>query len=291
MFHIIVKEKSLKKKKNAGKLAAVEKIFTEKGLDYVVRRTSDKEHPRRFAREITSGKGNVVVVMGGDGTLHDVLNGFVDFENNSLALIPFGTGNDFAVSAKIPLNVKKAATLITENQPKKIDFIEFSSGLRSINAVGMGIDVDVLKTAYQGKNQKKSKYLRSLILCLIRFKSYKYVVKYDGAEEKHYGLIGAVGNGKQFGGGIKVFPTAQVDDGYLDLLIVDYLSRFATIGAFIKLMLGKINKIKQVTAVKTKAVEFIAEEDDYTIQADGELYDHMPLSVKVSDTKLNFYMK
>ena len=56
-------------------------------------------------------------------------------------------------------------------------------------------------------------------------------------------------------------------------------------------MLGRINSIKQVTAVRTKAVEFIAEENDYTVQADGELYDNMPLSVKISDTKLSFYMK
>lgn len=291
MFHIIIKQSSLKRNKGAKKLAAVEKIFTAKGLSYEVHKTVEKTEPKELAQKITSDKGNTVVVMGGDGTLHEVLNGFSDFENNSLALIPFGTGNDFAESAKIPLNVKKAATLIAENEPKKIDFIEFGSGLRSINAVGMGIDVDVLKTAYSGKNNKKSKYLRSLILCLIRFKSYKYTVKYDGKEEKHCGLIGAVGNGRQIGGGIRIFPEAKVDDGYLDLLVVDFISRFKTIGAFIKLMLGRINSIKQVTAVRTKAVEFIAEENDYTVQADGELYDNMPLSVKISETKLSFYMR
>ena len=100
-----------------------------------------------------------------------------------------------------------------------------------------------------------------------------------------------MGNGRQIGGGIRIFPEAKVDDGYLDLLVVDFISRFKTIGAFIKLMLGRINSIKQVTAVRTKAVEFIAEENDYTVQADGELYDNMPLSVKISDTKLSFYMK
>ena len=111
MFHIIIKQSSLKRKKGAKKLAAVEKIFAAKGLSYEVHKTVEKTEPKELAQKITSDKGNTVVVMGGDGTLHEVLNGFSDFENNSLALIPFGTGNDFAESAKIPLNVKKAATL------------------------------------------------------------------------------------------------------------------------------------------------------------------------------------
>ena len=50
----------------------------------------------------TSGTGNTVIAVGGDGTLHDVLNGFEDFESNCLGLIPFGTGNDFASAAGIP---------------------------------------------------------------------------------------------------------------------------------------------------------------------------------------------
>ena len=57
------------------------------------------------------------------------------------------------------------------------------------------------------------------------FKSYNFTLKYDGKEEKHYGLIAALGNGKQCGGGIKLFPNAKIDDGWLDLLIVDYISK------------------------------------------------------------------
>ena len=290
MYHIIVREDNLKKRKNLKKFNKVIEIFDKAKLDYTVHKTNRKGLASEICAEVTSGTGNSVIVMGGDGMLHDVLNGFVNFDGNFIGLIPLGTGNDFAASANIPKDAKKAAEIIVEGRPRPVDFIELSSGLRSMNAVGMGIDVDVLKQAYSGKNTKKSKYLHSLIVCLAKFKSYDFTVRYDGKESSHSGLIAAVGNGKQIGGGIKTFPEAKIDDGYMDLLIADFISRPKIIGAFLKLMRGKIRKIKQVTAVKTKYVEFIPKGENYTIQADGELYDNVPLIAKVAENKLNFYM-
>ena len=288
MFHIIVNQKYLENKKSLKKFNAATEVFDKAGIEYVIHKTERKGQASEITKEVTSEVGNTVIAVGGDGTLHDILNGFNDFENNSMGIIPLGTGNDFAESAGIPLNAKKAAELIVSSTPSPVDFIELSNGLRSLNAVGMGIDVDVLKRAYVGKSNKKSKYLKSLIVCLLKFKSYRYAVKYDGKEEEHYGLIGAIGNGKQFGGGIKMFPEAKIDDGYLDLFVVDYISKGKIIGAFIKLMRGKINKIKNATAVKTKSVQFIPY-DSYTIQADGELYDNVALEAHICESKLNLY--
>ena len=148
MFHLIVKDENLKRKKNLKKLRTVEEAFKRAGLEYTVHRTVEKSDPVNISAAVTEGAGNAVIVMGGDGTLHDVLNGFKNFKDNSLGLIPFGTGNDFAKSAKIPLNVKKAVNIIIKGKPAPVDFIQFSSGLRSLNAAGMGIDVDVLKRVY-----------------------------------------------------------------------------------------------------------------------------------------------
>lgn len=288
MFHVIINGKYLENKKGLKKFNAAIEVFDNAGIEYVVHKTESKGQACEITKEVTSGVGNTVIAVGGDGTLHDILNGFNDFENNSMGIIPLGTGNDFAESAHIPLNAKKAAELIVSTTPSRVDFIELSNGLRSLNAVGMGIDVDVLKRAYVGKSKKKSKYLKSLIVCLLKFKSYRYAVKYDGKEEEHYGLIGAVGNGRQIGGGIKMFPDAKIDDGYLDLFVIDYISRAKILGAFIKLMRGKINKIKNATAVKTKSVQFIPY-DNYTIQADGELYDNVTLEAHICESKLNLY--
>ena len=286
MYHLIISEINLKKKSK--KVEIVKSVFEGAGVGYELHATATRDEVRSITAELTEQEGNSVIVLGGDGTLHDVLNAYVNFES-PLGIIPLGTGNDFAESAHIPTHIKKAAELIISNPPRPIDYIQFESGLRCLNAFGMGIDVDVLQRAYAGKNVKRSKYLRALIVSLAKFKSHNFTVRYNGVEEKHFGLIAAVGNGRQFGGGIKLFPDAKIDDNYLDLFMIDFVSKFKILGAFIKLMRGKINKVKQVKAVRVKEVEFIPESENFTFQADGELYSDIPIKAKLIESGLKFY--
>lgn len=286
-YHVIVNGAKLRGK-NARKLRAAEKIFSGAGLDYTVHRTERKDHESEITKAVTGGGGeNCIIVMGGDGTLHKVLNSFENFENNCLALIPLGTGNDFAAAAGIPRNVKKAAKLIATKNAGFVDFIEFSNGLRSINAAGAGIDVDVLNRVYDRDGRKKSSYFRAFVKSLIKFESIDYTVNYDGNERTSHGLIALVGNGRQIGGGIKVCPAADVADGMLDVLIIDYISRIKLIGAFTMLMLGKLDKVKQVTAAKCKSVTFTFG-GSRTVQADGELYDGLKFEARIVENKLKF---
>lgn len=289
MFYVIVNELRLKGKK-IKKLETVKAVFDKAGIEYRVLFTTHKGHAAEYAREITAESGHTLIAMGGDGTLHEILNGFNNFENNALGLIPLGTGNDFAATAGIPLNVKEAAERIAFREPSYIDFIQLASGLRSLNIVGMGIDVDVLERTYSGKHHGKSKYFRSLIASLLTFKSCNFTVEYNGKSERHFGYIAALGNGKMFGGGIKICPEAQIDDGYLDLIIVDYISRAKLLGALIKLMRGKVNSIKEATVTKVKSAKFIVDNPDYTIQAEGEIYKNVPIDAQIVTDKLKFYL-
>lgn len=290
MFHIIANEIHVSGK-NEDKLKEVTSVFDRAGKKYELYFTQQKGDATRIAREITSGEGeHVLIAIGGDGTLHEILNGIEDFEHCSLGIIPTGTGNDFAESAGIPLSPTHAAEIIAFRAPETVDYIELASGLRSLNAVGMGIDVDVLKRTYAGKRRGRSKYFYALIKSLIHFKSYDFTLKYDGKEEKHHGLIAALGNGRQIGGGIKLFPEARINDGYLDLIVVDYISKIGIIGAFASLVRGKINKIKKVTAVRTKAAVLIPDAEKFTIQAEGELYDNIIIDAHIVENKLKFYL-
>jgi diacylglycerol kinase (ATP) len=116
------------------------------------------------------------------------------------------------------------------------------------------------------------------------------VVKYEDKEEHHYGLIAAIGNGKQIGGGIKLFPDAAVDDGFMDLVIVDYLNKRKTLNAFLHLMKGRLNNMKELTQVKCKEVTLIPETKNYTFQVEGELYDNLPIKARLVSNSLKFYL-
>ncbi len=290
MYYLIANEKHFKGKK-AKKLDVVKSVLKNAGKDYEILLTREAHEAKILVEKITSsGEKHTIVALGGDGTLHDIINGFKDFDNCSLGLIPVGTGNDFATGAKIPKDIKKAAEIIAYNQPKPIDFIELSSGLRSINAVGMGIDVEVLRHTYAGNKRGKGKYLRAFIASVVNFKSCNFTIRYDGKEEKHFGMIAALGNGKQIGGGIKLFPEAELNDGYMDLFMVDYISKPRLLGCFIKLMRGKVNSVKQATAIKVKQATLIPDNENFSIQAEGELYDNVPIDAHVVEGKLKFFL-
>lgn len=289
-MHYIIANELHFKGKNAKKLDTVKTVFDRAGIEYEILFTTRKGHATEYARSITAGHGHTLIAMGGDGTLHEILNGFENFEDNALGLIPFGTGNDFAAVAGISLDVRQAAEKIAFRAPTYIDFIQLSSGLRSLNVVGMGIDVEVLERTYAGKFHGKSKYFRSLIASLFKFKSCNFTAEYDGKTEKHYGLIAALGNGTQFGGGIKICPEAKINDGYMDMIIVDYISRPKLIAALMKLMRGKVNRIKEATIARVKSAKFVMDSPDYTIQAEGELYKNVPIDAQIVTDKLKFYI-
>lgn len=290
MYYLIVNAAHLNDKSKK-QLETVKKVFEDAGKEYEVLLTTQAGDDKLFTEKITKAGGeHTIIAMGGDGTLHAILNGMSDLENFSLGLIPFGTGNDFAEGTGIPFDVKKAAEIIAYGTPKPIDFIELSSGLRSINVIGMGIDVDVIERTFVSKNKSRSKYITALMYCLRHFDGYPFIVKYDGKEEKHFGLIAAIGNSTQFGGGIKMFPDAKIDDGYLDLVMIDFVSRPKILGTFIKLMTGRSKKIKEATYVRTKSATILCDNEKYSMQAEGELYENIPLEAHIVEGKLKFYL-
>ena len=276
---------------NVKRLEQVKAVFARANKSFELLLTDHAGHAKEYAKALSSnGEENTLIAGGGDGTLHEILNGMQDFSHNYLGLIPLGTGNDFAAAAGIPSNPVEAAEKIAFRAPQPIDFIELSSGLRSINAVGMGVDVEVLRRVYTGKKRGKTKYLRSFIISALKFKGVDVTIEYAGNVERHSGLIAGLGNGRQIGGGIKLFPEAQIDDGYMDLFMIDYISRKKMIAAFIKLMRGKVNTIKKAKAVRVKKAKIIPSDENFLIQAEGEIYENVPIDAEVVSGKLKFYL-
>ena len=291
MYHVILNGYNTNEK-TAAKIETVKKVFEAAGKEIEVHSTTHAGHAKEIAAELTAdGAFANLIAMGGDGTLHEVLNGIVDPANCTLGLIPLGSGNDFAETAHISHDVKTAAENIALREPTPIDYIELDSGLRSINAVGMGIDVDVLQRAYAGKAKGKNKYFKAFVKSLKYYKASTFKASWDGGEEREYtGIIACLGNGRQIGGGILLFPDAEINDGYIDLLVVDYLSKFRTLVAFLKLNSGKVNKVKEVTHVKCKSVRITPVNGSAPIQAEGEIYENVPLSAHIVAGQLKFYL-
>ena len=290
MFNIILNPNSGEGKKRKLQKAALER-FRERGQNIRVIETEKPGQASILARDLTEEASGDVVVIGGDGTLHEVLNGFTNFDRCALGLIPTGTGNDFAAAAGIPLEPEKAVDLIVDSQPQYTDFMQMPQGVRGMNAIGTGIDVEILQRCRASKVLRgRLKYLFSLLISLIKFKNYKMRTRANGAENHYNALIACVGNGYRLGGGIRICPEAKADDGLLDFVVVDDVKKSRIPGAFIKLMKGKILEEPFTRFERTEHVEIFPEKE-LVIQVDGELYEGLPFIVDVIKNKLRMFRK
>ncbi|MBR2375841.1 MAG: diacylglycerol kinase family lipid kinase [Clostridia bacterium] len=268
------------KKKATKNLRTVTRMLEERQIPYELHQSAGVRDAESIVRRLTENGERDIIALGGDGTLHEVLNGLSDPTACRLGLIPSGTGNDFAEAAGIPLNAEEAMRLILDGEPKDTDYIEID-GRRCMNVAGLGMDVDVLERCQTGKMKGKLKYLMSLLKSLFAFKGYGVTLEWDGKQEKHDALLATVCNGSQFGGGISVCPTADIQDGKLSVVVVDCIGgKWKIIKAFIELMKGRILEYPLTTHFLCDRIVF---EPDLpcTVQLDGELYKDLRFDAKI----------
>lgn len=287
MIHLIINPKAgeHRTKRHVKKIG---KIFSAYGIEYTVHETGYAGAAKDIARELTTQDPEAhIVVLGGDGTLHETLNGVVDPTRCTLGLIPSGTGNDFAKTAGIPKNIKRAALLVATAEAKPTDWIDVG-GVRCMNVGGLGMDVDVLLRCERGHKRGKLKYLKSLLVSFVKFKGYEVSFDREGEWLDMNGLLVVACNGKQIGGGIKICPAAEIDDGMIDVMAVQcFPSKWATLSAFIQLMSGKIMTYPHKTYYRCKKVS-VRPKSQNTVQLDGELYDGLTFDAEIH-SGLKFY--
>ncbi len=264
----------------------IEEILKTKGVEYKFHYTTKPKEAISVAKELSKTATDIIAI-GGDGTINEVFNG-IDPEKNNFGIIPCGSGNDFVASAKIPLDVEKAVDIILNETPKDTDYM-VCGGVRGLNIIGTGIDVDILNRCKSSKFWRgKLQYVFSLIISLIKFKFYKFNIQRENGKEEKEALIACVGNGKRFGGGIRMCPDAEIDDGKLDFVIAEKLKKIRIPFAFVKLMKGKILGQDFISCEKVEHVK-IEFDKPVTIQIDGELYDDIDFDLSIVKHGVKIY--
>lgn len=244
-----------------------------------------------IARKLTAearGAEIDLVAMGGDGTLNEVLNGMADPGQVRLGVIPCGSGNDFAGAARIPDTPQGALDVLLSSEAKYTDYLE-CGGVRGINAVGTGIDVDILRRYARMKLLKGSAaYLASLVLTLFTYRARRFTEITGNGSKEHRALIACAGNGQHIGGGIPICPEAKIDDGLADIVIVDDIPRPRIPAAFIKLLKHRILELP-TTAFRRDSALRITSHGPMPVQIDGEIYENLPFDLRVVSNRLKIY--
>lgn len=268
-------------------LPKIEKYLTDKNEKYIIHMTKNPRQATALTDSLIKNGATKIVVVGGDGTLHEVLNGFSEFDKVSLGIIPCGTGNDFVSALKLPMDPIKALEVVLYGEAKYTDFMQMPT-VRGFNIIGMGIDVDVLKRYSRLKKKTKFKYTWCLIKTLFAFDYVKFDAEIDGVKNTYTSFMACIANGHRYGGGIPVCPVADPTDNKLDFVAVKEMKKLKLIKAFIKLKKGKVLDLPEATHLNMQKVK-IFPEGHYTVNVDGELYDDIPFEVQIVSNKLRIY--
>lgn len=268
----------------------------KKGIKIIVHETKYKKHATEITRELTTNVATEIKIIsfGGDGTLHEVLNGIVDFEKTIIAILPLGSGNDFARYWGIDLNAKPIVMfdqIITQYEAKKIDYLLINDSLRVINSVNLGMSASVIKFMEKIKHFKpRLKYLIATFCKCIFYKNFNYRISFD---KKPFVEILSPSitfcNGPYFGCGMLIAPGAEADDGIIKTSIIHKFNRLATLKILMRLKKNKIWLEKCYQAIDSKEADVIFAKND--VQADGQLfYDWDHLNIKIISKKLRMLL-
>jgi diacylglycerol kinase (ATP) len=210
-------------------------------LPHEVRVSESGTDVERLARVAAGGGAKIVAALGGDGTVSLVANGILG-TGAALAALPAGTGDDFA-KAIGAAKLDAAVELLANPKTVDLDVIEVTTGAvkrNFVNIAGAGFDSEVNETA-NGMTVKlgaTGTYVLALLKTLSRFSPASFTIQVDDERMELDAMLVEVGSGRWTGGGMKVLPNAILNDGLLDVCVVEALSRPAFLRAFPRVFVG-----------------------------------------------------
>ncbi|MGH2582789.1 MAG: diacylglycerol/lipid kinase family protein [Anaerolineales bacterium] len=237
-------------------------------------------HATELARQAAQDGYELVVAIGGDGTVHEVINGLMSMPEGKrpkLGVVPLGSGNDFAHALGIETKPELALKQVLTGEAKKVDLglIEDEHGRKeywdnTVN-IGFGGSVNIYSHSLPVVRGFLM-YFVAVLLTIIRHYDVLHMrIKTDQGDWEQRVLMLAVCNGGREGGGFKTAPHAKIDDGVLDFTTVQQVSRPMMFRLIPEFMKGTQGNFKQVRLGKVKRMEIDCPQP-LTLHIDGETY-------------------
>jgi diacylglycerol kinase (ATP) len=276
------------KGRGRGLVGLVEEAFRARGFTYELLETSAPGDATRLA---ASARGDVVVALGGDGTVNEIANGLVGTQK-VLGVLPAGSGNDFIKAVGIPKDFQASLEVLFRRRELRVDVgyvrtartgeAKEAQGRYFVNGVGVGFDAAVAVRKAEIKSMSGVLvYVVAVFQTLGKFTPPHFVAEFDGARSESTNLLIAIGNGPCAGGGFYLTPDAKIDDGLFDVCLVDAVSIPTILRLMPKVMLGKHRNAKQVKFLRAKRIT-LKSEHPFCVHADGEIVGRNVNSVEVS---------
>ncbi|WP_017260347.1 diacylglycerol/lipid kinase family protein [Pedobacter arcticus] len=245
----------------------IDKNLDHQKFDAKIIYTTHQAHAKELAQEAVTSDIEIVVAVGGDGTINEVA-GVLESSNKIMAIVPCGSGNGLARTLGISLNNAKAIQKINDLKTTAID-VGLLNNKKFFNMAGMGFDAHI--SAHFAKSVKRGLlgYIKSTLKEISNYKAQTYEIIIDGKSIIREAFMLSLANSSQYGNNAHISPTASTQDGLLDICIIKQfpLRVFPILGY--RMFTKTASRSKYVAIIKAQNFEIIRTEDG-PVHVDGE---------------------
>lgn len=283
----------------------IQQLLLSNAFDFEAIFTKNRNHGIGLTAEMITQGYRKIIVVGGDGTLNEVVNGIYAQQSCkpdeiTIAMVPVGTGNDWGRMYGFPKKYKKAVKVIREGIRfvQDVGYVTYHDDEGEheryfVNVSGMGYDALVAQKTNKLKDRGKGgpfSYMLNIFIGLFQYKYSTFQIEVDGKEVFNGRVLSMnLGICKYNGGGLMQVPDAIPDDGLLDITIIKAISRMRIIRNVAKLYDGSFVKLRFVNTHRAKKCRIISRPTGSVyLEADGESLGHSPLDFSVIQKALTF---
>lgn len=266
-----------------GRLPWVEEELNRHGFQVTVRPTSAPLEAIDLARRAAGEGSEVVISVGGDGTLNEVING-ISGTGSRLGIIPVGLSNVLALELGIPARLDEAVRVITAGHTRRIDLGNVNGRFFSI-MVSIGLDAEAVRIVNPSLKRFLKRYAYHLagIKALISFQPSSFRLLING-EQEMIGRAAIISNARFYGGLHQITPEARVDDGYLHCCLFEKGTRRDYARYFLGVLRKNHHTFPDVAFVKARSIRI--DDPGLPVQADGDYIGRTPVRIELLPDRL-----
>jgi len=271
--------------KSKSYLSEIQSLFNKYKLDVDIVFTEYPRHSHKIIKETDLSGYEGILVAGGDGSFYNVLNGYMALENApkiSFGILPVGSGNSLSrdlIDGAAP--IEEFVKLIKVGNTRAFDIAQVKMENETFyyaNMMGFGFITDVNGTASKLKALKAQAYTLGVLYQTIKLNTFDLKITVDGEVMNMDNVFVIISNSKYTGGDYLIAPRAKIDDGKLDLIILNKLSRLNLLKTFPKIFDGSHVDTPFVDYIQAKTIK-LETNVPKILSPDGEVYGKFPAEV------------
>ena len=255
-------------------------------VDIQIAATEYKGHATELARMYASTH-DVIVVIGGDGTINEVVNGMIG-TNALLAILPFGTSNVLSLELQLPNSLKDfCAMLESQFTVKPIDLGRCNDRYFTCMA-GIGLDAYIIRHTNLGLKKRFGalSYIMTFLRSFWNYRWRKIDIKVGHTTTHQTGYFAIVGNSHYYGGSLVVADRAQLTDGKLDICLFKSAGATAFLRYLVSTIRGKISRQSDIDYIQASHFD-ISSKHPFSVHVDGDYFCRLPVTISVVPSALN----